>query len=206
MRANLFFNKLGRILLFDRKKIIIIAILARLITASFYDAFVSITDRDFLLPDGKFYSVSGWYIALLLSGYGINCMPAEVIPAGEQEGVLFHDYIMREHKLGKDGLPNLKNETNLFFYIIGILYFIFGYFPLAVRAFNILLSIMSVLLIFQIAKRQFSEKAAQFFLVIGLFLPTQFVYSIALSKDLVRMFIVSFILWIIYGGEACSKR
>lgn len=206
MRTGLYFNKFSRAFVFDAKKIIIIAILARLIAASFYDIFVTVTDRDFLLPDSKFYSISGWYIALLMSGYGINHMPVDVVPAGKQNRILFYDYIMREHKWGRDNLPILDNETNLFFYIMGIIFFIFGYFPLGVRIFNIILSIASTVLIFKITKKQFGERAARVFLLIGLFLPTQFMYSITLSKDFIRMFVISFILWILYGGETCPKK
>ena len=112
MRTGLYFNRFSRILLFDKKKVIIIAILARLITASFYDAFVSLIDNDFLLPDSRFYSVTGWYIALLMSGYGIDCMPVDAVPAGRQARTLFYDCIMREHKWGNDKLPILDNEMN----------------------------------------------------------------------------------------------
>jgi hypothetical protein len=205
MRANLHIDKLSRIFSLDRKKIIVAAVLLRVIAAFIYDVSVSVTDNDFLLPDSKFYSVSGWYITLLMSGYSMNALPITVFPTGRREPGLFYDYILHEHIWGKDRYPVLNNETNLFFYLIGVIYFVFGYLPFAIRVFNILLSVGSALLIFNITKRQFGDKPAQIFLLISLFLPTQFVYSMTLCKDLLRMFAVSFVLWIIYGGEEWSK-
>jgi len=164
------------------------------------------TDNDFILPDSKFYSMGGWYTALLLSGYEADNIPTRLLPPGKDSLALFRDCRHQQRLYGRDGLPALNNETNLYFYIIAFIYLVFGYFPLGVRIFNIMLSVVSTLFVFQITKKQFGQNAGRAFLLIGLFLPTQFVYSITLSKDFIRMFVVYFILWLIYGGGTCQRR
>jgi 4-amino-4-deoxy-L-arabinose transferase-like glycosyltransferase len=94
------------------------------------------------------------------------------------------------------------SESNLFSYIIGLIYFLFGYFPLSVRIFNIFLSIGGTYLLFKIAKRRFGALTANLFLLIALFLPTQTIYSVTMSKDFVRMFVICLILW---GGAWIKK-
>lgn len=176
-----------------------------MITASVYDIFVSVTDRDFLLPDSKFYSVSGWYLTLMFSGYDRTSIPKDAVPADEESRKVFDD-ILYNVKWDSSHLPPVENETNLFFYIIAAIYSVFGYFPLGVRFFNITLSVLSTVFIYKIAENNFGETPARIFLVVALFLPSQFIYSITLCKDFIRVFLVAFILWILYGGERCLKR
>lgn len=195
MRADLSDAGAGWLNRLDYKKVIIIALLARLIFASAYDIFVSVTGLDVLLPDSKIYSMNGRYIASKYNGYRIGTFYEDMAyPDGESRAI-FKNIINTE----KGRLPDVNSETSIYYYIIGAIYFIFGYFPLGVRIFNILLGIASVYFIFKIAKRQFGGLTANIFLVTALFLPTQFGYSITLSKDFIRVFIVSFILWVIYG-------
>lgn len=160
-----------------------------------YDIFVSTTGRDVLLPDGKFYSMYGLYIAHLLSGYDKVSMPADALPPDAESRSIFLDILDKEG--GR--FPAVRDETDLWLYFVGFVYFIFGYFPLAVKIFNIALSILSIFLIFRITRRHFGDLAANTFLIIGLFLPTQVGYSITLSKDFVRMFVVYLTLWVVYG-------
>jgi 4-amino-4-deoxy-L-arabinose transferase-like glycosyltransferase len=87
-----------------------------------------------------------------------------------------------------------------------MIYFIFGYFPLGVRVFNILLSLTSTYFLFDIGKRQFGALTANIFLLIALFLPTQILYSITLSKDFLRVFVICLALWILYGGVAWLQK
>ena len=167
----------------------------RFIFACAYDLFVTSTDRNILLPDEKFYSMRGRYVSILLNGYDKDNFTKDMLPADRTSREIF-DEILR---IERGRFPPLTNETNLYSYLIGVIYFIFGYFPLAVRVFNILLSIGSTYLIFRIAKRRFGELAANLFLIVALFLPTQFGYSITLSRDFVRVFVVCLTLWVIYG-------
>ncbi|MDD5423177.1 MAG: hypothetical protein PHT32_07160 [Candidatus Omnitrophica bacterium] len=196
MRLNIhidwhsWFNRL------DYKKAILIAFLLRVIFASVYDIGVSVAGKDVLLPDGGFYSAMGRYIQLMLNGNSAFRITDDMAPRDTQGREIFASMITKT----KGGFPRVENETGAFLYIVGIIYFLFGYFPIFVRLFNIVLSLSCVFFIFRIAGRHFGETPAKIFLIIGLFLPTQFVYSITLSKDFTRMFIVCFILWLIYGG------
>jgi len=138
----------------------------------------------------------GRYIQILLNGNSAFRITDAMAPQDTHSRELLAATIART----KGGLPVVDNETGAFLYVVGAIYFLFGYFPIFVRIFNIILSISCVFFIFRIAARHFGETPAKIFLIIGLFLPTQLVYSITLSKDFTRMFLVCFVLWIIYGG------
>jgi len=195
MRANLYFNKRSWIHNLDCKKLILIAFLARFIFASAYDIYVNITHNFVFLPDEEFYSIRGRYISLLLDGYGEGSFRKDVIPQGQTSQDIFVDVVKKESGL----LPRKLDETNVFSYVIGLIYFTFGYFPLGVRIFNIFLSIASTYLIYRVADRRFGMLTANLFLLIALFLPTQIGYSITLSKDFLRMFVISILVWGVYG-------
>lgn len=197
MRTDLSFARSGWIYGLDYKKVIIVAFLLRFIFAAAYDCYVNITDRDILLPDSKFYSIKGQYIALLLKGYDPAHVTNDMIPGDERSRNIFA-IIARQEK-GK--LPVHIDESAIFSYILGAVYFVFGYFTLAARTVNIILSIASTCMIFGIAKRYFSQFTANLFLITALFLPTQFVYSITLTRGFVGMFIISLTLWVIYAKK-----
>ena len=179
----------------DYKKLIVIAFLLRLIFASAYDIFVTVTDKDFLLPDSKFYSARGRYVDLLLQGYSKKSITRDLLPNDSVGQEVFVEVL----RAGNGSLPKELNDTNIYAYIVGIIYFIFGYSTIWVRVFNIFISILSAYLLFRVANRRFGDLAANLFLLIALFLPTQIIYSITLSRDFVRMFLISFIIWGIYG-------
>lgn len=163
-----------------------------------YDSYVSVTGNEALVPDGKFYSVRGQYIALFLNGYDSKSFTRDMIPPDWQGQYVFEDAVKTE-----DGrFPLHGDESTIFTYIIGLIYFIFGYFPLGVRVFNIALSIGSTYLLFLVARRHFGDLVANLFLLIALFLPSQFVYSLTLTRDFIRMFVVSLTLWVIYGKKS----
>ncbi len=172
-----------------------------------YDTYVSLTDRDPLLPDSKFYSIRGRYVAILLNGYNREHFTSDMVPSDPVSQDIFCDTLKNEKLYFRSGFAEANlhnfviglNEVNLFIYIIGFIYFIFGYFPLGVRILNIFLGISSTYFLFKVAKRHFGELTANLFLLIALFLPTQFLYSCTLSRDFLRAFIVSLTLWVIYG-------
>lgn len=162
---------------------------------------MSVTDNDVLLPDSKFYSVRGRYISCLLNGYDKRYFDRSMVPPDSDSGVIFMHITQQS-----ESFPRLKDDENNFFaYIVGSIYFIFGYFPLGVRIFNIALSILASYFTYSIAKRQFDDVTANIVLGITLFLPTQIVYSITLSKDFIRMFLLMLIMWLIYGGVMCRR-
>lgn len=198
MRVNISHDWFGRFLDFDYKKLIVVVFLLRLISASAYDIFVTVTDKDILLPDSKFYSVRGRYVDLLLQGYTRWTFTYDVVPPDRIGRDIFIDVIHQE----AGGLPSKLNEPAVYSYIVGAIYFVFGYHTIWVRVFNIILSMTSVYLLFRIAVVYFGEVPAKLFLVAALFLPTQFIYSITMCRDFLRMFLLSFVLWLAYcvGG------
>ncbi len=196
MRIAIFFDKSGWLYKLDYKKAILIALLLRVIFACSYDVYVSVTDRDFLLPDSKFYSIKGRYVSLLLEGNGIGSFTRDMVPLDQMSQAIFIDILKTE----KGQFPSCKNnEGNVYSYLVGAIYFIFGYATIWIRLFSIFLSIAAAYLLFMIGRRHFGVAAANLFLLVALFLPTQFGYSITLSRDFMRMFVISLILWVIYG-------
>lgn len=202
MRVSLCADRCGWLSRLDYRKLIVVVFLLRVILASAYDIGTSFTNKDVLLPDGRFYSVKGRHIALLLDGYDEASLTANLVPSDKasQEsliGILYKD---------KGNFPSSKNEPNIFSYIIGLSYYFFGYHTIWIRILNICLSIFSSYLLFLVAKKLFGDFTANLFLVIALFLPSQFGYSITFSRDLMRMFVVSLILWGIYNmGDIWKK-
>lgn len=195
MRFNISVDRVGWLYNLNYKKLIIVAFLLRFIFAATYDCFVNVTGKDLLVPDSKFYSIRGLYISFLLNGYDKDHFIKNMLPGDAMSRSIFVNTV----EWAKGRLPNCRDDTNLFIYCIGIIYFLFGYFPLGVRIVNVVLGIGSVYLLFKIGRRHFGVLAANLFLLIALFLPTQLIYSITISRDVIRMFLVCLILWVIYG-------
>jgi hypothetical protein len=195
MRANIYTDRLGWLSRLNYKKLILIVFLARVILAAAFDISFSLTNKDIIIPDSRFYSIGGKYVSLILSGYDNNSLTRDMVPADKFGQEVFF-CIASDKGLAK---PLVFNEIFYYFYIVGFIYFLLGDFSIWVRVFNIVLSIGSAYLFFKIARRRFGILAANIFLIIALFLPAQFAYSISMSKDIMRMFIVALILWGIYG-------
>lgn len=195
MRVSLYSDRLSRLYRLDHRKIILVAFLARFIFASIYDGFVSATGRDLLLPDSTFYSMRGWYTALVLNGYTYDTLSEDLAPSGQENKEIFRSTVANE----KGRFLSDKTESNFYVYLVGLVYFIFGYFPLGLRAINIVLSIASAFLLFMVAKKRLGELPARLFLIVALALPSQCLYSMTISKDFIRQFMVTLIIWGIYG-------
>ncbi|OGW85334.1 MAG: hypothetical protein A2987_06280 [Omnitrophica bacterium RIFCSPLOWO2_01_FULL_45_10] len=197
MQYDLSLNIFTRFHKLDVKKIIILALLSRLIFACIYDVFVSITGSDILLPDSAFYATIGRYMSLFLSGYDKYSIPVHALPKEPTERALFLDLLSKDNK----EFFQSKNEGIIFYYIVSILYVIFGPSVIVIRIFNICISVLSTYLIYKITDKNFGELAAKMFLVVGLLLPSQVIYSITLSRDILRVFAVYLILWVLYGRK-----
>lgn len=202
MRAHLSLDRFGWLYRLDCKKLIIIVFLLRLIVASAYDIYVTIADKDTFLPDSRFYSVRGRYVNLLLEGYDKRHIPERLLPHDRVGREIFITAV--EQKI--DPLPYCNTESNFFSCILGLLYYLFGYATIWARVFNICLSMLSVYLLFRVTREYFGTLAANLFLLMGLFIPTQFGYSIMLCRDLLRLFFVSVIIWVLYGGYAWVRK
>lgn len=163
---------------------------------------VTATDKDVLLPDSKFYSVRGRYVNLLLQGYDRTCFPKTSLPADRTGRAMFID----EARQGDGTLPDDVNEANAYSYIIGVIYYVLGCYTIWIRIFNICISILSVFLLSRVAERLFGQITAKLFLLIALFLPTQFGYSITLSRDFLRVLVFSIAIWILYNMGGLWQR
>lgn len=175
----------------------------RFILAAAYDIYVAVTGNDILLPDSSFYSVRGRYIDLLLQGYNRQSLSWELIPGDKNSHEIFISVLQE----ARGSFPPMVNEPTAYIYVIGMIYFLLGFFTIWIRVFNICLSMLSVYLLFKVSKRYFGDLAANLFLLIALFLPTQLGYSITLSRDFIRVFVVSLTIWIVYNmGGICLKK
>lgn len=76
----------------------------------------------------------------------------------------------------------------LYAFILGILYKIFGYHLIFAKSLNIILSIMTAIFIYLIAKKIFNEQSARISVIIFAFLPSQIMYSSVLSSE--NMYVV----------------
>lgn len=203
MRVDISIDRFSWLRGLDYKKILAIALLLRIILASAYDVFVTVTDKDLLLPDSKFYSVKGRYADLLFEGYSQRSFTKDLLNNDRVSQEIFIDILRAE----KGKLPLSINGSNIFTYLICIIYFVFGYFTIWVRIFNICVSMLSVYLLFRVAERHFGDLAANLFLITALFLPVQLGYSITLSRDFIRVFGISLLIWAIYNiGDIWIRR
>ena len=170
--------------------------------AAAYDIYVSKSGEEMLLPDGKFYSIKGRHVALQLNGYDESSFTSDMVPQDKKSQFIFLCSIVDEK--GRTVSP--FSEVGIYAYAVGLIYFIFGFFPLGARTLNIALSLFGAYFLFDIGRRQLGVLRANLFLLVALFLPTQVIYSITLSKDFMRMFVVCLMLWLIYGGVAWLRR
>lgn len=196
MRTDLLYDWIGRLNRLNYKKLIVAAFLLRVIFAAAYDIYVSIADKDILVPDSFYYSGCGRYASLVLEGYDMRSIPIDRLPRNAQERDVLKNMTMTHN--GRFP-PSFSGVSILYTNTIGFIYFLLGHYKIWARIFNITLSILGTYLLFRVAKTRFGDLAANLFLLIGLFLPTQFIYSLTLSRDLIRMFMVSLIIWGIYG-------
>lgn len=127
----------------------------------------------------------------------------EYLPLEEPDRIVFLNILLGD--LPKD-IASDHSEISLFSYIVAVLYALLGDLTIWVRLFNILLSMGSALMLYVIMKRLFDDLAANLFLLIALFLPTQVGYSITLSRDFIRVFFISLMLWSLYMGVHVAWR
>jgi len=198
MRVDLFHDRSGWIYRLDYKRLIIIALLARIIFASFYDIYCSATGSNVLLPDSKAYSTRGRYAAYVFGGYDANRFTKNLIPEDREEADIFLDLIASRRKYS----TSFFDISNLYTLFIGAVYLLFGHLTIFARFINISLSICGTYFLFLVAKRRFGALTANLFLITALFLPTQFIYSLTLAKDFIPMFVVSLFVLIFDRLEA----
>lgn len=165
--------------------ICIIAISLRFICSIFnyYFSWSMRIGADFI-PDARAYSASGQYIAEAITN--------KSMPSSDGNEPEWLDSLRKTFK----GFTPLEYRMDAFARYIGLVYSIFGYSPITVKFINGFLSLFTGILLFLLVKDFFSIKVANIALVLSLFWPSIFLWSIVGSKDSIVLFLVSFFIFI----------
>lgn len=168
-------------------KIAILAAVTRILFAFAYYFYYIRTSRVPLYSfDGETYSVTAWYIALLLKGVNVLSLSAQYIPVdcwvNDRINVIIASF-------GGKFPPFSAYGVGSYAYLLGTFYYIFGYVPMLFRLLNIFINIIAAFLCFNIANRNFGEKSARVAFIIMLILPYHFFYSVSLQRDTIVNFL-----------------
>lgn len=170
-------------------KIFIIALCLRFLFSIFYYSLSLRSDigSDFL-GDARGYSYNGHYIAETISN-----KPLDARPFGDDLGSL-KDLRKRFKNIN---IPSLgMYQVGGMAYINGIFYATFGYSPLGVKFLNCLLGVLSALFIYHFVKGVFGKKPARLALVMVIFFPSLFFWSITGLKDTIVFFLICVMLFL----------
>lgn len=170
------------------KKIIIaicaIAIAARFILAisNYYFSFYRGIGAD-LVGDARAYSASGQYIAEVATN-----RPMPNLDNNEPA------WVVSLRNMYKGVIPSVGYRVDNFAKYVGLIYSVFGYNPITVKLINSLLSVFTGVLLFFLMKDMFSVGAAKIVLVLTIFCPSIFLWSITGTKDSLTIFLMT--LWL----------
>lgn len=190
-------------------KLALLAIITRFLFAlSYHIVFIMSSKNPLYAPDGEMYSIAAWYIALVLKGVSFHPLSIVFLPS---------DYWVNSRLLIFVGqfaglLPPVSSYgIGWFSYILGFFYYIFGYTPILFRLFNIIVSIATALLCYGLARDIFNRTVARVSFVLMLLLPSQFVYSASLLRDMIVnflciLFIYSVLMLKQIGKPAANAR
>lgn len=172
----------------ERKLFLIFCLLALLMrfTLSLFNYYLSCFKGigvDFI-PDARAYSTSGQYIAEVINGKGFGI---------ENNEVPWLHYL-RDTYAGL--MPESGYRVDAFAKHIGFVYSLFGYDPLVIKFINSILSVFSGVLLFMLAKKMFSVRIANIVLILVIFWPSLFLWSITGLKDTLLIFLVTLSIYI----------
>ena len=173
-------------------KLALFAIVTRFLFALSYHIVFIMSSKELLYaPDGEAYSTIAWYIALVLKGVNCVALPARYLPLDCWINDRLFVYIAEF--AGKLPPPS-GYQVGFYSYMMGIFYYIFGYVPVLFRFLNIVMSIGTAVLCYKLAKDVFNKTVARTSFVLMLLLPSQFIYSTSLLRDMfINFFVMSFI-------------
>lgn len=141
----------------------------------YYYFFLLPGNTDILGPDGESYQARGWYISRIA-----NDIDPRVIPSSEQIFQSYPDMV----EYYKSTLPGWKlHQVGIFSYLIGLIYFLFGYVPLLIKFSNGLISAFTAVLVYELARELFTVRVARASLLAVMFLPSMFIFSLTAMKD-----------------------
>lgn len=149
----------------------------------YYYFFLLRGNMDILGPDGEGYQARGWYISRFLTGNSIYA-----IPGPEQ---IFFDYpSMVEYYSGQ--VPDWRlYQVGVFSYLIAFIYAIFGYVPLLIKFINVVLSVSTAMIVYELGKDLFGKTVGKVSMAIVAFLPSIFVFSLTSTRDPLVIFLLT---------------
>lgn len=176
----------------ERKFIItlfITGLLFRLFVASVYYYFYLLPGNpdNFFAPDGEIYVRNAWYISR-----GLLNKDLYTVPSTEH---VFKSFGLMVDWLGRRQLTVNEYEVGPVSYFLAIVFSIFGYEPLFFRFFNCLLGSLSAVFVYKIAKSLFNRRVAGVAMVLTIFYPSLFIFSLTNLKDPLINFCLILIVW-----------
>lgn len=182
---NRYVQREDRVFIF---KVIILGFLSRILFLIFYHNFYLLPGHiDVLGPDGDAYSQRGWYISRLLLDHDPYTLPPVKGP------ILDSYYSVVEYY--RQGMPTVGlYQVGLFTYFIGILFSMFNYSPLIVKFLNSGLSVLTGVVVYFLGKEVFNARIAKVAMVVFIFMPSIFIFSVTALKDPLITLILSLIV------------
>jgi len=187
--------------------IFIVAFLLRAVLAIGYQWYVDVlNDGHALSPDESFYTAVGWYHALVFKGVDVLHLEDkhyEVMNPVTKELFkdMFDSYIIC---YGTTSAGMFKTRQ-IYSFVLGVLYAIFGYSVLLSRFLNILVGLLASVTIYFIAKSAFDKKVANISFILFAFLPLQIFLSISVIRDVLIIFIISLTLLLLYKVKSIKQ-
>jgi 4-amino-4-deoxy-L-arabinose transferase-like glycosyltransferase len=175
----------------ERKFIILVFIVAismRLFLCISHQFVASFLGNDVdLIGDARCYTLSGLYIAKVLSNHTLS------FPANSQISA----FLETTSNSFSNSVPSLPTYPySILVYLYGVMFSAFNYSPLAVKFLNSFLFVISGICFYSIAKKVFNESVARLSLFFILFYPSLIIWSITGLKESLILFLISFIIWL----------
>lgn len=168
-------------------KISIFAVAIRILFAfAYYFYYIRVAKMPLYSFDGETYSITAWYIALLLKGVNVLALPAQYVPVDCWVNDRLHVIIA---SFSGQLPPFSSYGVGPYAYLLGAFYYVFGYAPMLFRILNIFIGVFEAFICYSLAKRIFNERTAKTTFVIMLILPYQFFYSASLQRDTIVNFL-----------------
>ena len=172
------------------KTILVVIILTRILGLFIYDAICRAANWEFIVPDGVGYSVRALVAANIMNRTDVLCPSPMPLDRRWWDG--YFRLAIRSYTE-----PVARGETAAFVYSVGFLYSKFGYHTFIPRLLNTFISFVCAFMIFDIV-RKYDKTAAILFILAAFLLPSQVIYSLSISKDFIRMFFITAVIWIAY--------
>jgi len=174
----------------------IIIFLLRAVFAVGYQWYIE-EHRDGLsfVPDESYYLALGWRQALSYKSKDITQLSPD--DSSFMSPVVKNLFVEHFVKCKERGVPAAPT-TEIFSSILGFFYFIFGYSAISSRLLNVLISVLTALIVYFLAKLLFTKDVARFSFLLFAFLPSQVFFSISVLRDVFIIFFTLLALILVY--------